>query len=340
MSRLAWGAGVVTSTYGSVVLDAWFPHPTLDCSQSPVNFEIPDGIQRLALTDEDRAVHVNAHVVVSDIDAPPTSTEDVYIRIHLLSHRIVEPNTINLDGIFSLLPNVLWTDSGPIAADEGNHALYRLRLSGRPNTVISLDKFPRMIDYVVPTGVRIANSAMVRLGAYLSPGTTVMHGGFVNYNAGTLGTSMVEGRISQGVVIDNGTDIGGGASTMGTLSGGGRERVRLGKRCLLGANAGLGIALGDDCVVEAGLYVTAGTKVALIGINIDSDGNLNPTDTNPSHVLNNTDSSIYEQVQFVKARELSGKSGILFRRNSITGTVEAVSRKGDGITLNAEIHKN
>jgi 2,3,4,5-tetrahydropyridine-2-carboxylate N-succinyltransferase len=248
-------------------------------------------------------------LVIADLDSPPADTADAYLRLHLLSHRLVAPNSINLDGIFAALPNVVWTNHGPCAVDGFEQTRARLRAQG-PVTVFGVDKFPRMVDYVVPSGVRIADADRVRLGAHLASGTTVMHEGFVNFNAGTLGASMVEGRISQGVVVGDGSDIGGGASTMGTLSGGGTERVRIGRRCLLGAESGLGIALGDDCVVEAGLYVTAGTKVTL------PDG------------------------QVVKARELSGQDNLLFLRDSVSGTVVVKSRDGHGIALNAALHAN
>jgi 2,3,4,5-tetrahydropyridine-2-carboxylate N-succinyltransferase len=248
--------------------------------------------------------------VVADLDEPPGDAADAYLRLHLLSHRLVKPRTINLDGIFGVLPNVAWTSHGPV--DPAKLTEVRLAFRGRGETleVHSVDKFPRMTDYVVPSGVRVADADRVRLGAHLADGTTVMHEGFVNYNAGTLGHSMVEGRISAGVVVGDGSDVGGGASIMGTLSGGGSEVISLGERCLLGANAGLGISLGDDCTVEAGLYVTAGTLVAL------PDG------------------------EVVKARELSGASGLLFRRNSRTGAVEALPRSGRWAGLNAALHAN
>jgi 2,3,4,5-tetrahydropyridine-2-carboxylate N-succinyltransferase len=248
------------------------------------------------------------HVAI-DLDAAPADVPDAYLRLHLLSHRLVKPNSINLDGLFGVLNTVVWTSAGPCPVEDFERTRMHLRDSG-PVQVFSVDKFPRMTDYVVPSGVRIADADRVRLGAYLAEGTTVMHEGFVNFNAGTLGTSMVEGRIVQGVVVGDGTDIGGGASIMGTLSGGGTDRISIGERCLLGAESGIGISLGDDCVVEAGLYVTAGTKVTL------QDG------------------------QVVKARELSGRSGLLFLRNSVTGTVEARSRTGSGITLNSALHVN
>ena len=244
-----------------------------------------------------------------DLDAAPDGAADAYLRLHLLSHRLVKPNSINLDGVFAALANVVWTDRGPCPVEDFEQIRLALRSHG-PVQVFSVDKFPRMTDYVVPSGVRIADADRVRLGAHLAEGTTVMHEGFCNFNAGTLGTSMVEGRIVQGVVVGNGSDIGGGASIMGTLSGGGTDRVTIGERCLLGAQSGLGIALGDDCVVEAGLYVTAGTKVRL------PDGSL------------------------VKARELSGRDNLLFLRNSVTGAVEARDRSGTGIVLNDVLHAN
>jgi 2,3,4,5-tetrahydropyridine-2-carboxylate N-succinyltransferase len=247
---------------------------------------------------------------IADLQAPPIDAHDVYLRLHLLSHRLVTPRSINLDRIFGLLSNVVWTNFGPCPVPDFEATRLRLRHLG-PVTVYGVDKFPRMVDYVVPTGVRIGDADRIRLGAHLAAGTTVMHEGFVNFNAGTLGTSMIEGRISAGVIVGTESDLGGGASVMGTLSGGGKEQISVGRRCLVGANAGIGISLGDDCVVEAGLYVTEGTKVTL------PDGAV------------------------VKARELSGTDGVLFRRNSVTGAVEAVRRGGKaGIELNAMLHSN
>ncbi len=246
--------------------------------------------------------------VAADLDQPPADSGDAYLRLHLLSHRLVRPNTVNLDGIFKVLPNVCWTSLGPVAVSEVDAVRQRALARGIHLEVRSVDKFPPMLDFVVPSGVRVADAARVRLGAYLAEGTTVMHEGFVNFNAGTLGPAMVEGRISQGVVVDAGTDIGGGASIMGTLSGGGTQVISVGQRSLLGANSGLGISLGDDCVIEAGLYLTAGTIVAL------PDG------------------------RHVKARELSGQSGLLFRRNSVTGSVEAIARSGTWGSLSSDLH--
>ncbi len=303
-TRPAWGHGLATLTDGGDVLDTWFIAPTLG---EPDDDAAPDELYAAVTADADRGVRTEVVTTVVDLDAPPAGTSDAYLRLHLLSHRLVRPNELNLDGIFAALPNVVWTNHGPCAVDGFEQTRIRLRRRG-PVQVFGIDKFPRMTDYVVPAGVRIADADRVRLGAHLAPGTTVMHEGFVNYNAGTLGTSMVEGRISQGVVVDDGSDIGGGASTMGTLSGGGSERVRIGKRCLLGAESGCGIALGDDCVIEAGLYLTAGTKVTL------PDGTIR------------------------KARELSGQDGLLFIRNSVTGTVEVRARTGHGIALNEALH--
>jgi 2,3,4,5-tetrahydropyridine-2-carboxylate N-succinyltransferase len=313
--RWVWGVGLATLAEDGTVLDTWFPSPSE--GRVPAGFDRqipPDELDRLAVADPRRAVTVEVVTVEVDLGAAPASTSDAYLRLHALSHRLVRPNEVNLDGIFGHLPNVAWTNAGPMHPD----ALTRLRpfLARDGVQVQGLDKFPRLLDYVTPPGVRIADASRVRLGAYLSPGTTVMHEGFVNFNAGTLGQSMVEGRVSQGVVIGDGSDIGGGASIMGTLSGGGTHKVSVGARTLLGANAGIGISLGDDCVVEAGLYVTAGTKVVLADQPAHADGSL-PT---------------------VKGVELSGVSGILFRRNSLSGAVEAVRRGGAGVTLNEALH--
>ena len=305
----ASGVGLATTTADGTVLDVWFPSPELGAQESTGTTRTDDFAEQVG-PDKDRDVEVVAvRTTIADLSAPPVDAHDVYLRLHLLSSRLVAPHGLNLDGVFGLLSNVVWTNHGPCAV-EGFEAV-RLRLRARgPVTVYGVDKFPRMVDYVLPTGVRVADADRVRLGAHLAPGTTVMHEGFVNFNAGTLGASMVEGRISAGVVVGDGSDVGGGASIMGTLSGGGKETIRVGERCLIGANAGVGISLGDDCVVEAGLYVTAGTKVAL------------PDGTS------------------VKARELSGQSGLLFIRNSTTGAVEVRQRTGQGIALNAALHAN
>ena len=306
--RSAWGHGLTTITDDGQVLDTWFPQPAL--GTAPADAVAPEGLEALVGDDEARRVRTEVRLVEVDLDAAPADAPDAYLRLHLLSHCLVAPNTINLDGIFGALPNIAWTSAGACAVEGFEQTRLRLRARGQQVAVYGVDKFPRMTDFVVPQGVRIADADRVRLGAHLSPGTTVMHEGFCNFNAGTLGSSMVEGRIVQGVVVGDGSDIGAGASIMGTLSGGGTERVSIGERCLVGANGGIGIALGDDCVVEAGLYVTAGTKVVL------PDGSV------------------------VKAKELSGSSNILFLRNSVSGAVEARDRKGTGITLNAALHAN
>jgi 2,3,4,5-tetrahydropyridine-2-carboxylate N-succinyltransferase len=305
--RTAWGHGLATITEDGQVLDTWFPQPAL--GDAPANADAPSELAALAGEDKRRRVRTEVRLVEIDLDAAPADASDAYLRLHLLSHCLAQPNTLNLDGIFGTLANVVWTNHGPCSVDGFEQTRLALRADA-PVQVLGVDKFPRMTDYVVPVGVRIADADRVRLGAHLSPGTTVMHEGFCNFNAGTLGSSMVEGRISQGVVVGDGSDIGGGASIMGTLSGGGTERISLGRRCLIGANGGVGISLGDDCVVEAGLYVTASTKVTL------------------------PDRSV------VKARELSGASNVLFIRNSETGAVEARDRKGTGISLNEALHAN
>jgi 2,3,4,5-tetrahydropyridine-2-carboxylate N-succinyltransferase len=310
-SRSAWGYGLATMTEAGQALDTWYPAPELGGAPRDAGaYGIPRELTSLEAVDPRRGVRTQVVRVEIDLDAAPETVPDTYLRLHLLSHRLVQPHQVNLDGIFGVLVNVVWTSAGPCPVDGFERTRLRLRADG-PVTVHGVDKFPRMVDYVVPTGVRIADADRVRLGAHLASGTTVMHEGFVNYNAGTLGTSMVEGRISGGVVVDDGSDVGGGASIMGTLSGGGTQVIRIGKRCLIGANAGVGISLGDDCVVEAGLYVTAGTKLRVAG----SD-------------------------QPVKALDLSGRPGILFRRNSISGAVEAVPRTGQGIALNEALHAN
>jgi 2,3,4,5-tetrahydropyridine-2-carboxylate N-succinyltransferase len=305
----------VATIAGDQVLDTWYPTGRLGLGESPLvagddgdRLDLPPG----ALGD--RALPgLRTVVVTTEIGSladPIKDVPDAYLRLHLLSHRLVRPNELNLDGIFGVLPNVAWTSAGPCPPDRVDELRVIERAAGRHLAVYGVDKFPRMTDYVVPSGVRIADADRVRLGAHLAAGTTVMHEGFVNFNAGTLGASMVEGRISQGVVVGDGSDIGGGASIMGTLSGGGTERIRIGERSLIGANAGVGISLGDDCVVEAGCYVTATSKITL------PDGRV------------------------VKARELSGANGLLFWRNSVTGALEARPRSGRGIELNAALHAN
>jgi 2,3,4,5-tetrahydropyridine-2-carboxylate N-succinyltransferase len=305
-----WGLRTVVTEGASAgtVLDTWYR--TLRLGPSPTGHGAL-GHEWDALVGDDPARRVRTEAVATEIDLaePPRDVPDAYLRLHLLSHRLVQPHGLNLEGIFGVLTNVVWTSAGPCPVDDFEETRFRLRARG-PLQVFGIDKFPRMTDYVVPSGVRIADADRVRLGAHLAEGTTVMHEGFVNYNAGTLGTSMVEGRITAGVVVGDDSDIGGGASIMGTLSGGGKQVVSIGRRCLIGANAGIGISLGDDCVVEAGCYVTAGTKVTM-----------------PDGVV-------------VKALDLSGGDNLLFRRNSVTGTVEVVPWRAGGVELNAALHQN
>jgi 2,3,4,5-tetrahydropyridine-2-carboxylate N-succinyltransferase len=306
MGESASGYAVVTITHAGTPLSFWFPDPKMGPAvpADPTDLALPE-----ERDDPVRAVRIRRQMCVSaDLGRPPADCADAYLRLHLLSSRLIRPNSMNLDGIFKLLPNVAWTSLGPVAASETGAVRQRALSRGIHLEVRSVDKFPPMLDYVVPSGVRVADAARVRLGAHLAEGTTVMHEGFVNFNAGTLGPAMVEGRISQGVVVGSDTDIGGGASIMGTLSGGGTQVISVGQRCLLGANSGLGISLGDDCVIEAGLYLTAGTIVTLPG------------------------------GQQAKARDLSGQAGLLFRRNSTTGTVEAITRPGTWGSLSSDLH--
>ena len=313
--RSAWGHGLVTSSDDGQVLDAWYPDPRLGpAPEADGPYDVPADLASLEGTDPARGVRLRVVRTVIDLDAAPADAPDAYLRLHLLSHRLVAPHGQNLDGLFGVLANVVWTSVGPCAVEDFEATRMRLIVAGGRVQVFGVDKFPRMTDYVVPTGVRIADADRVRLGAHLAPGTTVMHEGFVNFNAGTLGASMIEGRVVAGVVVGDGSDIGGGASIMGTLSGGGTAVVSIGERCLLGANAGLGISLGDDCVVEAGLYVTAGTKVTV------ADGP--------------------DAGTVVKARALSGRDNLLLRRNSVTGAVEVVGRPGTTVELNAVLHAN
>ncbi|MEU4727752.1 2,3,4,5-tetrahydropyridine-2,6-dicarboxylate N-succinyltransferase [Streptomyces sp. NPDC023588] len=317
----AVAAGLATFTADGTVLDTWFPAPELVAEPGPAGTERLTTEQAVELLgaaaakairkDAVRGVEVVAvRTVIASLEDKPLDAHDAYLRLHLLSHRLVKPHGQNLDGVFGLLTNVAWTSLGPVAVDQVETVRLNARAEGLHLQVTSIDKFPRMTDYVAPKGVRIADADRVRLGAHLAEGTTVMHEGFVNFNAGTLGTSMVEGRISAGVVVGDGSDIGGGASTMGTLSGGGKQIISIGERTLIGAEAGIGIALGDECVVEAGLYVTAGTRVTL------PDG------------------------QIVKALELSGADNILFRRNSVTGAVEARPYKAAWGGLNEILHSH
>ena len=311
----AWGYGLATIAQDGTVLDTWFPAPllgSLPAGRDP--WIVPASVTELAGPDPRRAVRLETVTIEIDLAAPPAGTADAYLRLHLLSHLLVKPNSINLDGIFGHLPVVVWTNAGPMLPADFDRLRPALQRAGIQAS--GVDKFPPLLGYVTPDRVRIADASRVRLGAYLSPGTTVMHEGFVNFNAGTLGVSMVEGRISQGVVVGNGADIGGGASIMGTLSGGGTERVRIGERALLGANSGIGISIGDDSVVEAGLYVTAGTKVSLPDQPRTADG----------------------RMQTMKAVELSGVPNLLFRRNSMSGAVEVLARSGNGIVLNEQLH--
>jgi len=314
-AHAAWGFGLATVTDAGAVLDTWYPGPQL--GEAPPDagpHDIPADLSALQGNDPHRRVRQTVLRTVIDLEAAPADVPDAYLRLHLLSHRLVAPHGLNLTGIFGVLPNVVWTSHGPCPVENFEATRLRLRAAGAPGArvdVFGVDKFPRMTDYVLPGGVRIADANRVRLRAHLAPGTTVMHEGFVNFNAGTLGTSMVEGRISAGVVVGDGSDIGGGASIMGTLSGGGTTVISVGRRVRLGANAGIGISLGDDCVVEAGCYVTAGTKVMVM-----PEGRL------------------------VKARELSGASGLLLRRNSQTGAVEAVPHEGKSFALNDALHSN
>jgi 2,3,4,5-tetrahydropyridine-2-carboxylate N-succinyltransferase len=328
----AWGAGLATVTPDGRVLDTWYPSPTLGLAGPGAELAgrlgtyIPGTVRldaaaardlfpfdltgALGPDDRRRVERVAVVTFVDHLADPPVDTHDAWLRLHLLSHRLVAPHGANLDGLFGLLTNVVWTSAGPCAVEGFEEVRLAHRAAGIALQVFGLDKFPRMTDYVIPTGVRIADADRVRLGAHLASGTTVMHEGFVNFNAGTLGTSMVEGRLSAGVVVDDGSDVGGGASIMGTLSGGGKEVIRVGKRCLIGANGGAGISLGDDCVIEAGLYVTAGSRVTL------PDGTV------------------------VKALDVSGQDGLLFRRNSTTGAIEVLPRTGGSVELNAQLHSN
>ena len=302
--RKAFGSGIATIARNGDVLDCWFVGLGIE--------PLKNQSDRSAFLASDRIREVSKEAVdlEIDLDVAPTSAVDAYLRLHLLSHRLVKPHGLNLDGVFGLLTNVVWTSAGPCSLNNFEETRARLRAAYGHLTIFSVDKFPRMVDYVIPDGVRIADADRVRLGAYLAPGTTIMHEGFVNFNAGTLGKSMVEGRISSGVVVGDGSDVGGGASIMGTLSGGCKEVISIGERCLLGANSGLGISLGNDCVIESGTYITAGSKITL------PDGAI------------------------VKARELSGASNLIFRRNSQSGNLEVVPKVGGWDGLNSILHAN
>ena len=305
MTTIASGHGIATISKGTT-LDVWFPAPAL----SPLSGSVPAELTALVDSDDARGVTREVVSIEIDITQAPANAADAYLRLHLLSHRLVKPHGLALDGIFGILSNVVWTSVGPCAVEGFELTRARLKAAHGHVSVYSVDKFPRMVDYVIPSGVRIADADRVRLGAHLASGTTVMHEGFVNFNAGTLGTSMVEGRISAGVIVGDGTDVGGGASIMGTLSGGGKEVISIGEKCLLGANSGLGISLGDNCVIEAGTYITAAAKVKL------PDG------------------------EVVKAGMLSGASNLLFRRNSLDGSLEVVLRTGSWGGLNSVLHAN
>jgi len=304
--RIASGHGIATVSLSGAVLDTWFPEPIMGKLSSPV---LPF-LSTLAGVDEIRGVKREVVSIEIDLDKAPESVSDAYLRLHLLSHRVIKPHGANVEGIFGILNNVVWTSVGPCPVENFEITRANLKQKFGAITVLAVDKFPRMVDYVIPSGVRIADGDRVRLGAHLASGTTVMHEGFVNFNAGTLGTSMVEGRISAGVIVGDGTDVGGGASIMGTLSGGGKEIISVGKKCLLGANSGLGISLGNNCVIEAGTYITATAKVRL------PDG------------------------EIVKASTLSGANNLLFRRNSLDGCLEAIMRTGSWGGLNSVLHSN
>ena len=311
--RIVSARGLAT-IHSDIVLSVWYPAlstgETAEAAEAAATARAAnDGLDALVGTDEARGTRTEVVTTTIDLDVGPASAADVYLRLHALSQRLVTPNDVNLDGIFGHISNVVWTSFGACSTEDFEATRAKLLARG-PVAVYGLDKFPRMTDFVIPSGVRIADADRVRLGAHLASGTTVMHEGFVNFNAGTLGSAMVEGRISQGVVVGDGSDIGGGASIMGTLSGGGTHRISIGSSSLLGANAGVGISIGDDCIVEAGLYLTAGTRVTVPG----------------------------EDNAVVKAAELSGQNNILFRRNSVTGTVEAIARDSKGIELNPDLH--
>lgn len=314
----AWGIGLATVTETGRTLDVWYPDPHLGPMPKEGDPELLNTLAQLERKDPARGVHTSVVRCVSDLEDQPSSTADAYLRLHLLSHRLVRPNTVNLDGILSRLPSVVWTEVGPCPAKDFEVTRFRLRAHyGHPVAVIGVDKFPPMVNYVVPSGVRIADGARVRLGAHLAEGTTVGHAAIVNYNAGTLGRSLIAGRVAPGVVVGADSDIGGGASTMGVLAGHSREKVSIGERCLLGANSGLAIPLGDDCVVEAGLYLTGATQVSLM-----SSGGVVPGSAGR-----------FIDPPIVSARDLAGASNVLFRRNSLNGRVEALARGGKPITL-------
>ncbi len=317
-SFLAWGIGLATVTESGRTLDVWYPEPRLGAMPEGGDPALLERLSQLERKDEARGIHTAVVRCASDLADQPSSTADAYLRLHLLSHRLVIPNTVNLDGILSRLPSVVWTAVGPCAVDGFEQTRYRLRAKyGHPISVLGVDKFPSMTNYVVPAGVRLADGARVRLGAHLAEGTTVAHDAIVNYNAGTLGRSSVEGRVAQGVVIGANSDIGGGASTMSMVAGNSRQRVSIGENCLLGANSGLAIPLGDNCVVEAGLYLTGSSQVSLM---------------TTGGVVPGLDGMFVDPV-VVPALSLAGASNVLFRRNSLNGRVEAIARGGEPIRL-------
>lgn len=333
-SAFAFGLGVGSLNSAGEWLEVFYPDPILSptdalveaavglSSDKPLSESQAETLQAaLAAAGESGQAELAAQMQKSEravvavlltADTGPTNVPEAYLKLHLLSHRLVKPHGTNLDGLFGVLPNVAWTSEGAIAIDELAQRQLAARLRGETLEVSCVDKFPKMTNYVVPSGVRIAHTARVRLGAYLGEGTTIMHEGFVNFNAGTEGPGMIEGRISAGVSVGSGSDLGGSSSTLGTLSGGGNIIISVGRECLLGANAGTGIPLGDRCTIEAGLFVTAGTKVLML----DAQGSV---------------------VESVKARELAGKSDLLFRRNSTSGAVECLTNRS-AIELNAELH--
>ena len=297
--------GLLTKSSSGETLDAYFPVIKFNDQKTDIQDINTDNLEKEA---------VEIHWTQKDLDEPIEDVVSAYLKLHLISYRFVLPNSINLDGLFNTLPNVAWTNKGPISIDEIDQELLNSKQNKNNLFIRSLDKFPQLVDYIIPKNVRIADASRVRLGAYLSPGTTIMHEGFVNFNAGTLGTAMIEGRISAGVVVGDNSDLGGGCSTMGTLSGGNNIKISIGENCLIGANAGVGIPLGDNCTIEAGLYITAGTKIELYKENGDIEG-------------------------VFKGSELSNCSNLVFLRNSQTGKVIAkVSQKS--INLNSELHKN
>jgi len=297
--------GLITKSSSGETLDAYFPVIEFNDQKTDIQNISTDNLEKEV---------VKIHWTQKDLDKPIEDVVSAYLKLHLISYRFVLPNSINLDGLFNALPNVAWTNKGPISIDEIDQELLNSKQNKNDLFIRSLDKFPQLVDYIIPKNVRIADTSRVRLGAYLSPGTTIMHEGFVNFNAGTLGTAMIEGRISAGVVVGDNSDLGGGCSTMGTLSGGNNIKISIGENCLIGANAGVGIPLGDNCTIEAGLYITAGTKIELYKENGDIDG-------------------------VFKGSELSNCSNLVFLRNSQNGKVFAkVNQKS--INLNSELHKN